>query len=267
MPSHKGTSLVMLAVLVLVVLTFTAQLRSENRLAAQHTQEKKLEEYLRGFPVTNYNASESPDTEKQAKRRAKSRTYNDKHGEKINPDSAVTAAIRNEWESGLASTIPVEQSSAIVIGKVTDAQAYLSEDKTSIYSEFSVWVEDVLKNDDAEPIAVGAVITTERRGGRVRLPSGLTSSFYVTGQNPPQIGRRYVLFLGHNPFEASDMTICSLRDMSRHILTGYELRAGKVFPLDGAGGKGFIKHEGEGDVAFLAEIRRSLAAFSQSSPR
>ena len=62
--------------------------------------------------------------------------------------------------------LPIIQSDAIVIGQVTSAQAHLSSDKTNVYSEFVVRVNDVLKSDRFGLPGVGGFITTTRPGGR-----------------------------------------------------------------------------------------------------
>lgn len=42
--------------------------------------------------------------------------------------------------------MPAAKSDLVVIGEVTDAQAYVSEGKDWVYSEFTIRVDDVLKN-------------------------------------------------------------------------------------------------------------------------
>jgi hypothetical protein len=159
----------------------------------------------------------------------------------------------------LESTLPAKQSSAIVVGTVSDAKAFLSEDKTNVYSEYSVRVEAVIKNFDGAPVNAGGTLVAERQGGRVRLRSGAVSGFFISGQNPPQVGRRYVLFLGYNKADTSNLGPKNPGEMTHHLLTGYELRAGKVAALDSPGGMHFRAHDGKDEAAFLEEIRRLLA--------
>lgn len=52
--------------------------------------------------------------------------------------------------------------------------------------------------------------------------------------------------------------------MSHHILTGYELRGGKVVALDNPGGMYFKEHDGKDEATFLGEIRRLLAELSRT---
>jgi hypothetical protein len=68
---------------------------------------------------------------------------------------------------------------------------------------------------------VGSAVEVEREGGRVKFPSGRTHLYMISEQDMPRVGGRYVLFLSEtnteNVFE---------------IITGYEIRADSVSPLD-----------------------------------
>lgn len=75
----------------------------------------------------------------------------------------------------------------------------------------------------------------------------------------PRIGRRYALFLKRID-ESQDFP----------IVTGYELRGGHVFPLDGSDGNGgaglvFGKFKGSDASCFLEDVREAVARSSQAS--
>ena len=233
----------------------------------QHDQAGKLKEHLNKFPAGEYDAPEAADPEKRAKRRDKGKRYNRPKMAKFDASNPVIGGASNDWEWGLESTLPVKQSSAVIVGTVSDARAFLSEDKTNIYSEYSVKVETVIKNFDQEPVKAGDTLVAERQGGRVTLRSGAVSGYFISGQNPPQVGRRYVLFLGYNKSDAGSLSLASRPDMSHHLLTGYELRGGSVVALDNPGGMAFAEHDGKAEAAFLGEIRRLLADTSQTQPK
>lgn len=116
--------------------------------------------------------------------------------------------------------LPVEQSNAIVIGKVTDRRAVLMDDKFGIYSEFSIKISEILK-DDLGGFFIDQVITTSRPGGAVRFPSGKVQEYTISLQGYPQQDKSYVLFLKRDEFG----------DYS--IVTGYEVSGSMVQPLDG----------------------------------
>jgi hypothetical protein len=152
------------------------------------------------------------------------------------------------------TALPVLESDAVIIGEVVSSEAYLSNDRTSVYSEFTFQVADLLKNTSGQDIIIGSSLTAERSGGGVRFESGKVLRRGRLHETMPVVGQRYVLFLERDD-EAGSFS----------IITGYELRDGRVFPLDGvnlpeAGSKlpQFAAYEGVQDAAFLNEIRVAL---------
>jgi hypothetical protein len=153
--------------------------------------------------------------------------------------------------------LPAAQSDAIVVGEVTNAEAFLSEDKTAIYSEFTVLIGEVLKGCSPAPPVFGSSIIAERGGGKVRLPSGKVIENLFRGKPMPGIGRRYVFFLKYNE-EGQDFS----------IITGYELRRGRVIPLDGLLEDGtpvkqlaaHQQYNGVDEIAFLNQVRQAINA-------
>lgn len=115
--------------------------------------------------------------------------------------------------------LPVTQSTAIILGQITDAEAHLSNNKTTIYSEFSVRVEEMFK-DTSNSINLNNLISVNRLGGTVRFASGRISKYTIHRQGMPQKGERYLLFL--NQLEGNFI-----------ILTGYKIAENQVSPLDG----------------------------------
>jgi hypothetical protein len=130
-----------------------------------------------------------------------------------------------DWDVRLPA-LPVERSAAVVIGRVTSAHAYITPNKTGIYSEFQVVIDTVVKNDPNNVINAEATITVERNGGRARMPSGRIVISWVSHQHMPQVGGRYLLFLTHD-FQTPNDT-----GKNFYLLTGYDLRDGRVRLLD-----------------------------------
>jgi hypothetical protein len=116
--------------------------------------------------------------------------------------------------------LPVEQSNVIILGNVTDRRAVLMEDKLGIYSEFSIKISEIFK-DDLKGFFIDQLITASRPGGAVRYPSGKLQQYTISLQGYPQQDKTYVLFLKRD----------ELGDYS--ILTGYEVNGNVVQPLDG----------------------------------
>ena len=154
----------------------------------------------------------------------------------------------------------------MIVGEVTDAKAYLSEDKTNVYSEFTVRIEEILKDSTAVPLAPGASITTVRTGGAVRFPSGKIIQRGFGGKPFPLTKARYVFFLTYE----SD-------DQDYPIVTAYEIRAGVVSPLDALDIDGrllepyaeYQQYKGWNEADFLNKVREAIAltADGRKGPR
>lgn len=149
--------------------------------------------------------------------------------------------------------LPVAMSDLIVEGIVSDSAAFLSDDKTGIYSEFSISVTGVTKSSSASPVKNGDVITGERYGGRVRFPSGQIARYRVAGQGAPRKDCKYLFFLKKK------------EDGNYLILTAYEIRNKNVFALDGSrinpqgkGNSSFDKHNGRSVEDFWKEVNAAV---------
>lgn len=206
------------------------------------------------WPIVEYDAPEPAEAEERQKRRAKNARY-DKDDRVREPGSEpgiwYETVINNDWEMKLPA-LPAQASDSVLIGEVAEARAFLSNDKSGVYSEFTIRVSEVLKNDS--PVAVGESITAERLGGRVKFRSDKVLPVRVMGQGMPRAGRKYVLFLKRI-------------DEEKHyqLLTAYELKGGRVSALDGAKPAGggsqwkFDKYEGWDEEVFLKTVREAIA--------
>lgn len=150
--------------------------------------------------------------------------------------------------------LPVAQSDAVVLGEVTDRRASLTEDRTGVFSEFSVRLDTIFKDAQGLP-APGGVVQVSRPGGAVRFASGKVQRYTFSKLGYPRQGRLYVLFLKRD--EEGDFS----------ILTGYELRDDKVRPLDGGGADPqgelqFAVYKGASRESFLGELTKAVQAAS-----
>lgn len=166
------------------------------------------------FPVVEFS---SPET-KDSKRKARGEKHN-KSNWNVDPDALSDSTVVVDAVDVHLPAFPAKQSAAVVIGTVADAKAYLSNDKTGVYSAFVVVIEEVLKNPGN--LSVGDSVEAEREGGRVKFPSGRVHLYKVSEQDMPHVGARYVLFL-----TGTD------RESVFEILTGYEIRGASIYPLD-----------------------------------
>jgi len=200
------------------------------------------------FPLVDFNKPEPSDQRKRARWQAKGKKYKG-IGLTVTEDSELIT-VNSEWDMGLPA-LPVAKSDLVVIGEVVDAEALLSGSKDWVYSEFTIRVDEVLKNTSNVTLTQGASVIADRDGGGVRFPSGRVTIQYIAGQGMPRVGRRYALFLTVDD-----------QEQGFHILTGYELRGGRVIPVDNpAGGTHPIatKYNGVDEASFLSDLRSSIA--------
>lgn len=215
--------------------------------ASQVEAGKKEEQQEDQLPIVTYTTSEQTEAVGQSLRSARSSRYEKRTPQPISelPDGIDVLPLISHWGWGLPA-LPSVRSDAVVIGEVIEAQAHLSNDKTGIYSEFTIRVTEVLKNCDQASVIVSQQITAEREGGAVQFPSGRVQQYRIAKQRMPGAGRKYVLFLKYNE-QGQDFS----------ILTGYELREGRATPLDTL--DQFAVYKGIDESSFLKAVRDSIA--------
>lgn len=230
-----------------------AQREAESRTASPQAGVDREAEFKSQFPMAAYDAPAPADPDVREKRRKKGKKYDKAIIPLEEDEDADTITSTIDWAVELPA-LPVAQSRAVVVGRVTNAEAFLSADKTSVYSEFTIAVDEVLKDDGSAPLVAEGTVTAERSGGRVRFPSGRVTLQLVQGQGMPRVGRQYVLFLRRHDDEPNVS-----------ILTGYELKAGRVQLLDNpAGGTHPIaKYQGAEQSDFIRELKSLIAGRSE----
>jgi len=136
----------------------------------------------------------------------------------------------------------------IVIGTITDGDAYLNDEHTGVFSEYRVAVSEILSSDSKNPVSVGDSISTWRPGGSVSFRSGHLKHFVVAGYGFPQIGGVYLFFL--RP------TSSSLQDYA--ISSAFSLKNQVVSPLDDRQDQSAF--DGASETSFLNTVRKEIAA-------
>jgi hypothetical protein len=186
-------------------------------------------------------------------RKLKNARY-DKYGP-VKIDSYPNAGeVRSDPERRAGfSDLPAEKSDVIVEAVVGDSKAFLSEDKTGIYSEFTILVSKILKVATGLSMNVGDKIVAERFGGKVRYPSGQVVRWRTSSEGVPIVGRKYLFFLANADQD------------SYRLLTAYEIQGNRIFSLDGSrseprgqGNSIFDKHNGEALDIFMGEVERVI---------
>jgi hypothetical protein len=241
MRKYKTVALVLPLVLGLTALVVPRQNSQEQTTPSKSSRSKNQKKIVdtNHFPIAEFSASESSDSNRRARREKRN-----KSNWNVDPDSLSDSTVVVDSVDLHLPAFPTEQAAAVVVGTVTDAKAYLSNDKTGVYSAFTVLIDEVLKNPGN--LSVDNLVEAEREGGRVKFRSGRVHLYMVSEQDMPRVRSRYVLFLTETNTESVF-----------EILTGYEIREASVYALDDLPKPRF--YENTTPANFLNELRMKLA--------
>jgi len=216
MKKYKTVALVLPLVFGLTAFVVPRQNSQKQTTPSKSSRSKDLRKIIdtNHFPIAEFSASESSDS----KRRARGEKRN-KSNWNVDPDALSDSTVVVDSVDLHLPAFPTQQAAVVVVGTVTDAKAYLSNDKTGVYSAFTVLIDEVLKNPGS--LSVGNLVEAEREGGRVKFRSGRVHLYMVSEQDMPRVGSRYTLFLTETNTESVF-----------EILTGYEIREASVYALD-----------------------------------
>lgn len=254
-----GLLLLILAVITTTTMTVIYSQQKQNTTSLKKTINDE------DVPIANFNESLPTDLREKEKRQKRSKRGNLKLGAEtgvFDPKRFMLTEARESTYGGFPTdtqpepAIPAAQSDAIIIGEATKSEAFLTEDKVSIYSEFTVSVSDTLKNSTSKNINAGDSITISRGGGGVRFPSGKIIKTLFEGKPMPHVGSKYVFFLKYNP-DGDDYP----------LITAYELRDNKIIPLDGLNRNGNTiyqlashqNYKGMSETEFLNLIQQAVS--------
>ncbi len=247
MPTRNRIALAVFVSLIAIT-ALAVQHKTFNYFPAVLADQEQSDESQ--IPVADYSAAASANLAERAKRKEKGRRY---AGKRIKEDPRITVVTDSESSVERLVPLPISNSDVVVIGEVRNAAAYLSDDKSGIYSEFCIRIEQVLKSNGDPSFNPGSEIIAEREGGGVRFPSGHVQHYVVSSERMPRVWGRYVFFLkGIGP--GQDLL----------LLKGYELRAGRVFPMDALSRDDIYK--GMDQDVFVNAVRDATLESSNSTP-
>jgi hypothetical protein len=256
----KRNRILWFVVLIVVIATIATSLKTSYSQQNQKQSEVKSnptpfinppekERDKEATPIVDFNGANANIEQSRINKNARYDKYKFVESESPNTYEVIQHPGENDKELDM----PVEESDLIIEGQVTDSKAFLSNDKTGIYSEFTIAVSKVLKNAGGDSIKADENIAAERPGGRVRYPSGEITRYTMSGLGSPSINSKYLFFL------------TKTKENGYKILTGYELKNGKVLALDGgrtyqrSGVKTvFDNHNGRDYESFVNEIKKMI---------
>lgn len=180
---------------------------------------KKLEE--NGDPVADFDLPEPTNPKEREIRIIKNKKYNNKTHIPTLDKMGVDILMGGSVDMGTEPAFP-NKSDFIAIGKITSANAFVSEDKTAVFGEFNFQIIWPYKNTTNIPIKEKDEIILNRYGGKVRLSSDKLAYRGILGLNMPKLGGEYLMFL---KYDAESQTY--------GIITGYQFKEEKIEALDG----------------------------------
>ena len=161
---RQGFTLTIIFVALTFALTLVAWSGSANQGDGPQANKQEI------TPENDVPVLDLKEAEKAAPEQLKGRKRGQRLRQRIRIEELPAGAepLPFSWHFwGRVPALPVEESNAIVLGKVTDRRAVLMDDKHGIYSEFSIKISEIFK-DDLNGFFIDQVITTTRRGGAVR---------------------------------------------------------------------------------------------------
>ena len=204
---------------------------------------------LTRYPVVDFDAPLPENTAEQQKRQSISQRY-DKQDLVFRNPHPNDGAVKVFEETDPVDAIPVDKCDMIVLGRVNELAAHLTNDKTGVYSEFSVEAERVLKNSGPAKVSIGELITADRAGGYVKYSNGQKVLYVIDGKGLPELGKEYVFFL------ASDKSSPNFK-----VITVYELPADEIVPLDRV--KDFSQYKSLKKSGFVEAVSKKVASLGK----
>jgi hypothetical protein len=241
MKSKKKTNRIIWGLVSLVgLITIALSFGNINSYSQRETskEQNSFEDLIRHIPVVDYNAPDLMESDEREERRIKNKRYDAILHVFKNPNPEYEYAIASDAEP-VPPRIPYAESKLIIIGKTTTANAFLSNEKKGIYSEFSVNIETILKRDEKKELKAGETIMMDRAGGIVRYPAGNKMLYMNDWQRMPKVNKRYLLFLDKDDEQ----------NPNYKLITGYQLENGKVTALDDR--NPFGKYDGMSEKEFI----------------
>lgn len=217
--------------------------QSRQRLERER-QKADIEQEARNkaaLPQVEYSAPEPQDMALRQLRKARGKRYR---------EATPFADLRTDiTEISIGSHdlldipgLPIAQSDLVILGTVSSAKGYLTENKAAAYSEYTININEVFKGAAK---LTGSSVIAERIGAKVIFPSGRAILVLDAYRGTPETGHRYVLFLKYSP-EGEDYL----------IVTAYDLRNGRVMSIDRLPQCAFFNSNEE--TAFLDLVRSSV---------
>jgi hypothetical protein len=170
--------------------------------------------------------------------------YDNLGGWVVNSVNPYTGGVGRVTEDEPPPLFPVDESPLIVLGKVEKVTAFLSNDKGCVYTEFTIRVEELLKNSERGK-AVQKKVIADREGGVVVYPGGQRVMYQGSVLGLPLLGSRYLFFLKKDD-----------ESPNYGIITSYEIDGGSARRVER--GRNFDEFKDSDKTVFLEKVRNKI---------
>ena len=200
--------------LVVAILFGTSLIHSQQETSKQRDLTK--------YPVVDFDAPADPsNAAEREKKKEKDKRYEKRPFLITAPQPDITGSTLYDNEPMPDSAFPFKQSKLVITGVILGSKAILSSTKSTVYSEYSVQIESILKQARPE-LQVGQLVGVDRLGGRVRYPNGAIIRYRNSWQDLPEANERYLFFLD----------IENDKNPNYKLVTAYKLTEESVTALD-----------------------------------
>jgi hypothetical protein len=199
---------------------------------------------LSKYAVVDYDAPESANAVERKERKLKNSRYDKQDWVLKNPHPDDGGVGRYD-EAEPPPIIPADESDLVIVGKIIDVSAHLSNDRQGVYSEFVIQADKILKNDISKEVEQGKLVTADRAGGFVRYPNGQKVIYRNSERGLPYVGNEYVFFLTKDKISPN-----------YQILTLYELKDAEIIQLDY--GRNFEDFKKSNKQDFIESVRNKI---------
>lgn len=196
---------------------------------------------LSKYGLVTYDTPQVENQREFEKRRQISQRY-DNQGWVYKLQNAEPGGIGKITEDPPPPLFPLDESALIVVGEVITVNTFLSNDKGGVYTEFTIRVNDLLKNDgEKNPKKVVA----DRDGGVVVYPNGGRVLYRNSDLGLPQLGSKYLFFLTKDELSPN-----------YGILTSYDISGSRIHQMEM--GRPFDEFKDASKTAFIETVRSKI---------
>lgn len=254
MKDYGSTGVLALCIIGLVMVALLVALSDRGQADLLLTQQGKEKQATTNSTDVSSLAPEPTDSSERELQRVRNDVFS-LHIEPIsdsNPERVRFVHLRS------IEPMPLADSDTVVLGRVSQAQSYLSTDKSQIYTQYRIEIEEVLQNSARLPLTPDQHgFVAVQTGGAIRMPSGII--WRQTDMGTDRLlhaGRRYLLFL---------LSFPKIKGYS--VLRHYEFRDGRIiFSLpDDNGNEVSQPYTNIGEESFLQRVRAAITSYNKSS--